>query len=189
MPLEINSGQIKKYVVCVFILHNYICALIPVIAQTVCLVQGQIVGAIRKNNGSPLGLYLGTTVLYCVYEQPMSTRTISNVDMYADDSTTSACRKNVQEIELKLNNDLQEISNWRDENRMVVNVEKTKIMIVTPRRKWQHLDKTDVSREIKSMWSKVRDYLGFVLIISSHGMPIYKIYTTRLPEISPLCAG
>ena len=55
---------------------------------------------------------------------PMCIRTISNVDMYADDSTTSACGKNVQEIELKLNNDLQEISNWCDENSMVFNIEK-----------------------------------------------------------------
>ena len=54
-------------------------------------------------------------------DMPMSTRTISNVDMYADDSTISACGKNVQEIELKLNNDLQEISSWCDENRMFVN--------------------------------------------------------------------
>ena len=36
---------------------------------------------------------------------------ISNADMYADDSTISASEKNVQEIGLKLNNDLQEISN------------------------------------------------------------------------------
>ena len=36
--------------------------------------------------------------------------------MSADDSTTSTCGKKVQEIELKLNNDLQEISNWCDEN-------------------------------------------------------------------------
>ena len=71
----------------------------------------------------------------------MSTRTISNVDMHVDDSTTSACGKNVQEIELKLNNDLQEIFNLYDENRIVINSEKTKIMIVTTRQKWQHLDK------------------------------------------------
>ena len=31
--------------------------------------------------------------------------------MYADDSTSSACGMNVHEIELKLNNDVQEISN------------------------------------------------------------------------------
>jgi len=80
---------------------------------------------------------------------PMGTRTVSNVDMYADDSTTSACGKNIQEIELKLNNDLQGISNWCDENRMVVNTEKTKVMVVTIWQKWQHLDKTNVNICIK----------------------------------------
>ena len=70
-------------------------------------------------------------------------KTISNVDMYADDSTMSACGKSVQEIELKLNNDLQEISKWCDEYRIVVNIENTEIMIVTIRQKWQHLDATN----------------------------------------------
>ena len=102
---------------------------------------------------SPLSMI--TTILgpllFIVFmnDMPMSTRTICNVDMYADDSTISACGKNVEEIELKLNNDLQGISNWCDENRMVVNVEKTKIKIVTTRQKWQHLDKTDVNICIK----------------------------------------
>ena len=77
----------------------------------------------------------------------VTTQTVCLV--YADDSTISVCGKNIQEIELKLNNELQEISNWCDENRMVVNVEKTKIMIVTTRQKWQHLDKTNVNVCIK----------------------------------------
>ena len=97
--------------------------------------------------GVPQGSVLGP-LFFIVFlnDMPISTRTISNVDMYADDSTISACGKNVQEIEL---NDLQEISNWCDENRIVVNVEKTKIMIVTTRQKWQHLDKTDANICIK----------------------------------------
>ena len=40
---------------------------------------------------------------------------------------------------------------------MVVNVEKTKIMIVTTWQKWQHLDKTDVNictKGDKPQWSK-----------------------------------
>ena len=54
--------------------------------------------------------------------------------MYADDSTISACGKNVWEIELKLNNDLQEISFWYDEiRRSSVNIEKTKVVIVKTR--------------------------------------------------------
>ena len=43
---------------------------------------------------------------------------------------------------------------------------------------------TCASREINSKWSKMRGYLGFMLIISSPGWPIYKIYTTRLPKNS-----
>ena len=80
---------------------------------------------------------------------------------------------------------------------MVINAEKTKIMIITTRQKWQYLDKNDInicnyfypSRETNSMWSKVRDYLGFKWIISSPGIPIYNRHTTRLPENSHLCAG
>ena len=68
---------------------------------------------------------------------------------YADDSIISACSKNIQEIELKLNNDLQEISNWCGENRMVINVEKIKVKIVTTWKKRQHLDKTDINIYIK----------------------------------------
>lgn len=64
-------------------------------------------------------------------DMPLSTRTINSVDMYADDSTISATGKTVQTIEQSLNNDLQEISKWCDENRMVINAEKTKIMIIT----------------------------------------------------------
>ena len=70
--------------------------------------------------------------------------------MYADDSTISAYRKNVQEIVQKINDDRPEISNWCDENRMVINVEKTKIMIVTTWQKWQHFDKKDINICIKS---------------------------------------
>ena len=109
---------------------------------------------------------------------PMSTRTICNVDMYADDSIISVCRMTVQEIELKLNNDLQEISNWCDEN---IDVEKTKIMIVMTGKNGKTSTKwtlTYASGEINSKWSKMRGYLGFMLIMSSPGRPIYKIYTT-----------
>lgn len=82
-------------------------------------------------------------------DMPLSTRTINSVDMYADDSTISATGKTVQTIEQSLNNDLQEISKWCDENRMVINAEKTKIMIITTRQKCQHLDKTDIEICIK----------------------------------------
>ena len=130
--------------------------------------------------GVPLGSILGPLfIIVFMNDMPMSTRTICNVDMYADGSTISACGKNVQEIELKLNNDLQEISIWCDENRMVVIVEKSKIMIVTTRQNDNTSTKrtlTYASREIYSKWSTMRGYLGFMLCIyipSSPGRYIY----------------
>ena len=54
-------------------------------------------------NGVPQGSILGPLFFIVIMnDMPMSKRTISNVDMYADDSTISACGKNVPEIELKL---------------------------------------------------------------------------------------
>ena len=74
--------------------------------------------------------------------------------------------RTLQEIELKLNNDLHEISNWCDENRMVVNVEKNKIMIFMTRQKWQHLSKMDVNICIKA------DKLKVVGNESLHGLHV-----------------
>ena len=82
-------------------------------------------------------------------DMPLNTTTNVTVDMYADDSTVTATGKSIQLVKQSLNNDLQEISNWCDENRMVINVEKTKIMIITTRQKWLYLDTTDPDVWIK----------------------------------------
>ena len=72
---------------------------------------------------------------------------------------------------------------------MVINVEKTKIMIIMNRQKWQHLDKKDInaSRKTNSKWSKVRGYMGFKWILSSPGMPIYKTHNTIAGRLALLC--
>ena len=72
----------------------------------------------------------------------------ASVDMYADDSTITATGKTTETVEEKLNNDLHEVSKWCEENKMVINAEKTKIMLITTRQKWQHLHKTDPDVQI-----------------------------------------
>ena len=118
----------------------------------------------RANNRSSI---LGP-LFFIVFmnEMLMSTRTICNVDMHADDSTISACGENAQKIELKLNFDLQEVSKWCGENWMFVIVVKTKIMIVKYGNTSTKRTLTYASSEINSMWSKLRGYLGFMLLIS-----------------------
>ena len=140
----------------------------------------------------PQGTILGP-LFFIVFMNDMtiSTRTISNVDMHADDATISACGENVQEIELKLNNDLQEIPTRCDANRMVVNFEKPKIMFVTTRPKWQHLDKTDVNMCIKGDKLQVAEnerllglHVDNFLTWTAH---IQNIYNTIAGKLALLC--
>ena len=140
----------------------------------------------------PQGFILGPLFsLVFMNDMPMSTRTLNNVDMYADDSTSSVCGKNIQEIELKLNNELQEISIWCDENKMVVNVEKTKIMIVTNLQKWQYLDKTNGNVCIKGDKLQMVEnerLLGFYVdIFLTRKTHIHNIHNTIAGKLALLC--
>ena len=75
----------------------------------------------------PQGSILGP-LFFIVFmnDLPLNTTTNVNVNMYADDSTITATGKSTQSVKQSLNNDLQDISNWCDKNKMVINAEKTK---------------------------------------------------------------
>ena len=88
------------------------------------------------------------TLLFIMFMNDMPLNVSASVDMYADDSTITATGKTTEAVEEKLNNDLHEVSKWCEENKMVINPEKTKIMLVTTRHKWQHLHKTDPDVQI-----------------------------------------
>ena len=124
---------------------------ISVSAQSVWLIQGQTIGAVWNNNGILPVLCLGPLLFIVVMNYlAMSTKTVSNLDMYADDSTVSAYRKDVQEIEQTINNDLQDNSNWCDENKMVIDVEKRRSCSSRPGKStWQLIDKTDINACLK----------------------------------------
>ena len=78
----------------------------------------------KKQRDFPKIYYGALFFIVFMNDMPMSTRKISNVNMYAGDSIISACVKNVQEIDQKLSNVLQKISNWCDETIMVINIYK-----------------------------------------------------------------
>jgi hypothetical protein len=58
----------------------------------------------------------------------------SNIDMYADDSSITSSAHTVQELNERLNTDLNHIATWCNENRMAANSTKTKSMLITT---WQ----------------------------------------------------
>ena len=100
-------------------------------------------------------------------------------------------REEHKEVELKLNNDLQESSNWCDENRMVINAEKMKIMIVMTQQ-WKHLDKNDINifyfkgnklqvvENVRLLWLQVDNFLT----LNAH---IQKTHNTIARKLTLLC--
>ena len=84
-------------------------------------------------SGVPLGSILGL-LLFILFINDMPLHTEGDMDMYADDSTLSTVGKNINELEDTLNHDLQNVDKWCKNNRMLINVQKTKAMIMTT---WQ----------------------------------------------------
>ncbi len=68
----------------------------------------------------------------------------SDLDMYADDSTLHAAAKTLDELELILNN-VECVSKWCKQNRMVANTDKTKCMLISAFQKATRLPRTDLN--------------------------------------------
>ena len=63
----------------------------------------------------------------------------NQIDMYADDSSIHVCGKSVEEIQENLNIDLQRLHGWSHVNKMAINTDKTKSMLITSNQKRRHL--------------------------------------------------
>ncbi len=80
-------------------------------------------------SGVPQGSILGL-LLFIMYMNDMALKAEqTHLDMYADDSTLGATGENVDLVEQKLGSDIRNIVNWCDENKRVINYDKTKVII------------------------------------------------------------
>jgi hypothetical protein len=67
------------------------------------------------------------------------------MDMYADDSTVSATGETVDELDIKLNEDMSHINDWCHDNQMAANTDKTKAMMITTYQKEAKLPKKELT--------------------------------------------
>jgi len=86
--------------------------------------------------GVPQGSILGPILFPSfVNDMPLSIRDLT-LDVYADDTTLSKCSswENVPHLTQVLNQDLKRLDEWSARNKMFINSQKTKSMLVTGKR-------------------------------------------------------
>jgi len=104
--------------------------------------------------GVPQGSILGPLLfILFINDLPLVLRdSVSSTDLYADDTTLSDIQSTKHELEISLQNALNKLDNWCTYNGMVVNTGKTKILLISTRKKRTKLD----SDELCLTWKEER---------------------------------
>ena len=100
-------------------------------------------------SGVPQGSILGHLLFILFMNDIPLEITEGALEMYADDSTVSVSGKTIKEIETKLNTSARQIAMWCSENKMAVNVEKTKSLLVTTQQKSSKLKRNQQDQTIE----------------------------------------
>ena len=89
------------------------------------------------NCGVPQGSILGPPLfLIFINDLPLSlSESVASIDLYADDTTLYDIQLNKQTLESNLQKSLTLLSTWCKENGMLLNTDKTKVMLITSRQK------------------------------------------------------
>ena len=89
--------------------------------------------------GIPQGSVRGP-LLFCIFinDLPLNVTNENFVcDLFADDNSIYSCGTDLRSVQTSLQEDLNDVSTWCDQNRMVIHPHKTKCMVLTTRQKHQ----------------------------------------------------
>ena len=89
--------------------------------------------------GVPQGSILGP-LLFLLFINDLPLHTKVKTDLYADDATLYEINRAKEEIERKLQLAIKDLARWCKQNGMIINIEKTKAMLVTTRQRRTRID-------------------------------------------------
>ena len=89
--------------------------------------------------GVPRGSILGPLMFFIfINDLPLVLKdAVTSTDLYADDTTVYDIQSNMQTLQQNLQKSLSLLNKWCRQNGMVINTDKTKVMLITSRQKRQ----------------------------------------------------
>ena len=75
---------------------------------------------------------------------------VTSIDLYADDTTIYDIQSDMQKLQQNLQKSLSLLNKWCRENGMVINTDKTKVMLITSRQKRYHLQIDDLKLNLNN---------------------------------------
>ena len=136
--------------------------------------------------GVPQGSILGP-LFFIIFmnDMPLNTGSDDPVNMYADDSTGSASGKSLVHLEASFNNDLGNVLQWCDVNRMVINTDKTKVMMITTQQRWLELEKKEPDVFIRGQRLEVVEHEKLLGLQLDH----FLTWSTHIKRVHGVVSG
>ena len=112
--------------------------------EQVCKIDNIISTPKNIKCGVPQGSNLGP-LLFLLYINDLPNCLVNSVPaMFADDTNITISAKNAEDLEEKLNNELNNVHNWLLANKLTVNVDKTEYMLIGSRQRLAGIDSEPV---------------------------------------------
>ncbi len=130
--------------------------------------------------GVPQGSILGP-LLFVMFVNDAPDAVKELIDLYADDTTLQAADNDLQNLESKLNSELESLNNWFTKNRLILNTDKTLCIVLSTYQRKATVDNTNIAIKIGQTHIKQVDEAKLL------GATIDEHLTWK-PHISKMCS-